>query len=183
MFKIILSMSEKVPSRFVSSAVSASAVAASVGAASVAAVSSAADVFDAEAGGGVSSIASIIVMILRLFSAGFLIAADSSFFYKSFISCGPSGLSLRGKDSVITLKISSTSAAGSVEGISSSISVVFGFVAEAFLFFETATFDSGLDFFFFKAFSSFSIILAACFFMTLTTLFRFGPSAPVLNRS
>jgi hypothetical protein len=98
MFKIILSISEKVPSRFVSSVVSASTVAASAEAASVAVVSSAGGVFDAEAGGGVSSIASITVMILHLFSVGFLIAACSSFFCKSFISCGPIGLSLRGKD-------------------------------------------------------------------------------------
>jgi hypothetical protein len=67
MFKIILSILEKVPSRFVSSAVLASSVTASAGAASVAVVSLAAGVFDAEAGGGVSSIASITVMILRLF--------------------------------------------------------------------------------------------------------------------
>jgi hypothetical protein len=37
----------------------------------------------------------------------------------------PSGLSLIGKDSVITFKISSTSAAEGVEGVSSSILVVF----------------------------------------------------------
>jgi hypothetical protein len=90
---------------------------------------------------------------------------------------------LRGKDSVITLKISSTSAVGGVEGTSSSISAVFGFAVEAFLFFGTAIFGSGLDFFFFKAFSYSSIILAAYLFITLTTLFRFGPSAPLLNRS
>jgi hypothetical protein len=125
LFKIILSISEKVPSRFVSSAVSALAITALAGATSVTAVSSAAGVFDAQAGGGVSSIASKTVMILCLFSVGFLIAAASSFFCKSFISCGPSGLSLRGKDSIITFKISSTSAAGGVEGISSSILVVF----------------------------------------------------------
>jgi hypothetical protein len=53
-----------------------------------------------------------------------LIATGSSFFCKSFISCGPSGLSLRGKDSVITFKISSMSAPGGVEGISSSMLVV-----------------------------------------------------------
>jgi hypothetical protein len=47
-------------SRFVSSAVVASAVAASVAAAS----SAASVIFDAEAGGGVSSIASITVIIL-----------------------------------------------------------------------------------------------------------------------
>jgi hypothetical protein len=67
MFKSILSISKKVPSRFVSLAISASAVTASAEAASVAAVSSAAGVFDAEAGGGVSSIASITLMILHLF--------------------------------------------------------------------------------------------------------------------
>jgi hypothetical protein len=133
MFKIILSISEKVPSRFVSSTVSASAVTASVGATSVAVVSSAVDVFDVEASGSVSSIASKTVMILHLFSAGFLIVAGSSFFCKSFISCCPSGLSLRGKDSVITFKISSTSVVGGVEGTSSSISAVFGFAAEASL--------------------------------------------------
>jgi hypothetical protein len=67
MFKSILSIPEKVPSRFVSLVVLASVVAASAGAASVAAVASAAGVFDAETGGGVSSIASITVMILRFF--------------------------------------------------------------------------------------------------------------------
>jgi hypothetical protein len=104
---------------------------------------SAAGVLDAEADGGVSSIASMTVIILRLFSAGFLIAAGSSF-YKSFINCGPSGLSLRGKYSVITFKISSTSALGGVEGTSSSITVVLGFVA------TTSSSISGLDFSFLK---------------------------------
>jgi hypothetical protein len=50
------------------------------------------------------------------------------------------------KDSIIIFKISSTSAAEGVEGVSSSISVVFGFGAAVFLFFGTATFGSGLDF-------------------------------------
>jgi hypothetical protein len=114
-------------------------------------VSSAAGVFDAEAGGGVSSMASITVMILRFFGlADFLPAEGSSFFCKSFIRCGPSGLSVIGKDSVITFKISSTSAAEGVEGVSSSISVVFGFGAATFLFFGAATFGSGLDFFLFR---------------------------------
>jgi hypothetical protein len=67
MFKSIFSISKKAPSIFVSSAVSASAVATSAGAASVAIVSSATGVFDAEADGGISSIASIIVIILCLF--------------------------------------------------------------------------------------------------------------------
>jgi hypothetical protein len=196
----------------VSSAVAASAVAASAGAASVAAASSAAGVFYAEAGGGVSSIASITVIILRLFgSADFLAAEGSSFFCKSFIRCGPSGLSLIGKDSVITLRISSTSAAEGVVGVSSSISVVFYFGAAAFLFFGTATFGLGLDFLFFGtdtfgsgldflffgvatfgsgldfllfgiSLSSFTI-LAACLLRTLTILFLFCPSAPLFNCS
>jgi hypothetical protein len=158
-------------------AAAASKVEASVGAAS------AATVFSAEADGGVSSIASMIVIILRFFgSAGFSAAEGSFFFYKSFISSGPSGLSLLGRDLVITFKISSVSVAEGVEGISSSKSA-FGFGAVAFLFFETATFGSGLDFFFFPKFSSSFIILVACLCITLTALFRFGPLTPLLNRS
>jgi hypothetical protein len=55
---------------------------------------------------------------------------------------------LIGKDLVITFRISSTSAAEGVEGVSSSILVVFGFGAAAFFFFGAATFGSGLDFLF-----------------------------------
>jgi hypothetical protein len=59
----------------------------------------------------------------------------------------PRGLSsLIGKDSVITFKISSTSAAEGVEGASSFILAIFGSRVAAFLFFEVATFGSGLDF-------------------------------------
>ena len=66
-FNSILSILENVLSSIVSSTVAASVVVASVGAASVAVATSAASViFDAEAGGGVSSIASITVIILRL---------------------------------------------------------------------------------------------------------------------
>jgi hypothetical protein len=95
--------------------------------------------------------ASITVIILRLFVLADFFAVESSpFFCKSFVRCGPSGLSVIGKDSVITFKISSTSAAEGVEGVSSSISVVFGFGAATFLFFGAATFGSGLDFFLFR---------------------------------
>jgi hypothetical protein len=52
-------------SKFASLAVAASAIAASVGAASVAAALSTAGAFDAEVGGGVSSMASVTVIILR----------------------------------------------------------------------------------------------------------------------
>jgi hypothetical protein len=109
-----------------------------VGAASIAIATSAAGViFVAKAYDGVSSIASITVIILRLFGLADFFAAEGSFFFcKSFVRCGPSGLSLIGKDSVITFRISSTSTAEGVEGVSSSISVVFGFGAAAFLFFE-----------------------------------------------
>jgi hypothetical protein len=57
---------------------------------------------------------------------------------------------LIGKDSVITFRISSKSAAEGVEGVSSSISVVFYFGAASFLYFGAATFGSGLDFLLFK---------------------------------
>jgi hypothetical protein len=116
-------------SKFVASAAAASEVEASVGAAS------AATVFGAEADGSVSSIASMTVIILHFFgSVGFSATEGSFFFCKSFISSGPSGLSLLGRDSVITFKISSASVAEGVEGISSSKSA-FGFGAVAFLFF------------------------------------------------
>jgi hypothetical protein len=55
-----------------------------------AAASSAGVIFDDEAGGGVSLMACIIVTILRFVDlATFFAAEGSSFFYKSFISCGP----------------------------------------------------------------------------------------------
>jgi hypothetical protein len=89
--KSILLISDNVLSRLVSSAVAASAVAASVGAASTEAATSASGViFDAKAGGGVSSIAYITVTILRLFGPTTFFAAEgSSFFCKSFVRCGP----------------------------------------------------------------------------------------------
>jgi hypothetical protein len=59
-----------------------------------------------------------------------------------------------GKDSVITFRIFSTSATEGVGGVSSSISVIFGFGAVAFFFFGAATFDSGLEFFLFRISSS-----------------------------
>jgi hypothetical protein len=133
----------------------ASAVAASAGEASTAATTSVAGViFDAEAGGGVSSIACITVTILRFFGpTTFFPAEGSSFFCKSFVSCGPSGLSsLTGKDSVITFKISSTSAAEGVEGAPSSISAILGSGVAVLLFFEVATFGLGLVFLFSKIF-------------------------------
>jgi hypothetical protein len=81
------------------------------------------------------------------------VAEGLSFFCKSFVRCGPKGLSsLIGKDLVITFKISSTSATEGIEGASSSISATFGSGVTAFLFFEVATFGSGLDFPFFRVF-------------------------------
>jgi hypothetical protein len=59
---------------------------------------------------------------------------------------------LIGKDSVITFKNSSTSAAEGVEGVFPSISAAFGSGVAARLFFEVATFGSRLDFLFFQSF-------------------------------
>jgi hypothetical protein len=155
------------------------------------ATSAAGVIFYAEAGDGVSLIACITVTILCFFDpTAFFVVEGSSFFYKSFVSCGPRGLSsLIGKDSVITFRISSTSAAEGVEGVSSSISVAFGSGAAVFLFFEIAIFGSGLDFLFFRASSSAFTILAACLLRTLTIIFLYRRgnslagwrSAPALN--
>jgi hypothetical protein len=121
-------MSVSVFSKFVASAAATSKVEASVGAASAAAV------FSAEADGGVSSVASMTVIILHFFgSAGFSATEGSFFFCKSFISSGPSGISLLGRDSVITFKISSASVAERVEGTSSKSAFGFGAVAFSFL--------------------------------------------------
>jgi hypothetical protein len=61
-------MSENVLSRFISSAIAASAVAAP---------STAGVIFDVEAGSGVSSMASITVIILRLFGPADFLAAEA----------------------------------------------------------------------------------------------------------
>jgi hypothetical protein len=66
---------------------------------------------------------------------------------KNFVSFGASGLSLIGKGSVITFRISSTSAAEGVAGASSSRADVFGFRDATFLFLGAAIFGSGLNFF------------------------------------
>jgi hypothetical protein len=79
------------------------------------------------------------------------------------------------KDSVITFRISSTSSAEGVEGVSSSILAAFGSGAAVFLFFEAATFGSGLDFLFFRASSSSFTIVAAYLLRTLTIVFLFLP--------
>jgi hypothetical protein len=68
-------------SRFASSAGSASAVAASVGAASVAVALPIAGAFEAEAGHGVSSIASVTVIILHFFGPTAFFAIEGSFFF------------------------------------------------------------------------------------------------------
>jgi hypothetical protein len=103
-------------------------VASAVAASTEAATSAGGVIFYAEAGDGVSSMACITVTILRFFGPTAFFAAEGlSFFCKSFVSCGPRGLSsLIGKDSVITFKISSTSAPEGIEGVSSSISAALG---------------------------------------------------------
>jgi hypothetical protein len=69
-----------------------------------------------------------------------------------------------GKDSVITFRISATSAAEGV-GVSSLALATFGSdtsgFLSGFLFFETAAFGSGVDFVFFEIFSSSLTSLAA----------------------
>jgi hypothetical protein len=76
------------------SAVAASAMAASaVPASAVAATLAVGAIFDAEAHGGVFSIACITVIILRFFgSTAFFSVEGLSFFCKSFVSCGPEDL-------------------------------------------------------------------------------------------
>jgi hypothetical protein len=99
---------------------------------------------------------------------------------KNFVNSGASGLSLTGKGSVITFRISSTAAAEGVAGASSSRIDVFGFGDAGFgdttfLFLGAATFDSGLSFseisFFFLA----NLVLSLS--RALAILFLFGPSA------
>jgi hypothetical protein len=80
--------------------------------------------------------------------AGLSIAEGSFSFWKNFVSSGASGLSLIGKGSVITFRISSTSAAEGVAGASSSWADVFSFGDATFLFFGAAIFGSGLSFLF-----------------------------------
>jgi hypothetical protein len=165
-------MLEIVLSKCTSSAVAASAAAASARAILVAVVLSTTGAFGAEACGGVPSITYVTVTILRFFGpVAFFIIEGSFSFSKSFVRCGPSGLSLIGKDSIITFKISSTSVAEGVAAVSSSISVALYFGAAAFLLIEASVFDSGFSFLFFS-FSSPSL------FKMLATLFLFCPSAP-----
>jgi hypothetical protein len=123
---INLSIPDKVASRLAASMAAAAWV--DVFASAVASALVVGTILVAETGGGVFSIAYITLPILGFFSpSAFFVAECSSFFYKSFVSSGPRGLSsLIGRDSVITFKISATSAAGGVEGVSSSSSVTFG---------------------------------------------------------
>jgi hypothetical protein len=76
MSRSILSISESVLSRFASSA-----VVASTGAASVAVALSIVAAFDAKAGGGVSSMASVTVIILRFFGPADFFVVEGSFFF------------------------------------------------------------------------------------------------------
>jgi hypothetical protein len=81
MSRSILSILESVLSRFASSVGSASAVAALVGVASIVVVLSTAGAFEAEAGRGVSSIASVTVIILHFFGPAAFFAIKGSFFF------------------------------------------------------------------------------------------------------
>ena len=66
-------------SKCTSSAVAASVAAASVGAASVAVALSTAGAFEVEAGGGVPSITSVTVIILRFFGPATFFVIEGSF--------------------------------------------------------------------------------------------------------
>jgi hypothetical protein len=121
-------------------------------------------------------------IILRFFGlAGLFVAEASLSFCKSFVSSGASGLSLVGKSSVITFRISSTSAAEGVVGASfswadASGSRDTGFGDTAFLFFGSAAFGSGLSFleiscsFLANSVLSLSRALAILFFSNLRQL-------------
>jgi hypothetical protein len=104
----------------------------------------------AEADGAVHSMASITVPILRFFCpTTFFVVEGLSFFCKSFVISSPRGLSsLIGRDSVINFRISTTSAAGGVEGVSSSTSVTFGLGLQ--LFFSSQLPPSAQEWIFFS---------------------------------
>jgi hypothetical protein len=130
--------------------------------------------------------ACITLTILRFFCPStFSIAAEGcSFFCKNFVSSGPRGLSsLMGRESLITFKISATSAAEGVEG-ASSVSSTFGTakdVVSSLCLLEGVAFGSGAVFTFFKKNSSSFISRAACLFRMLTTLFLFTPFGPFVK--
>jgi hypothetical protein len=88
-----------------------------------------------------------------------------------------------GKDSVITFRISASSAVGGVEGASSLVSATFGPTTSGFLFLETVAFGSGVDFALIEIFSFSFTSLAAYLFKILTILFLFKPSTPLSNLS
>jgi hypothetical protein len=79
MSRSILSMLESVPPKCTSSAVAASTAATSVGAALVAVALSTAGAFEAEAVGGVPSITSVTVTILRFFGPAAFFVIEGSF--------------------------------------------------------------------------------------------------------
>jgi hypothetical protein len=90
-----------------------------------------------------------------------------------------------GRESVITFKISATSAVEGVEG-ASSVSSTFGLadgVVSSLHFLEDVAFGSGAVFAFFEIFSSSFISRATCLFRMLTTLFLFTPLAPLSSFS
>jgi hypothetical protein len=87
---------------------------------------------------------------------------------------------LNGGDSVITFKISDTSAAEGDRGLNvfSGASCTFGSVegtSSSFLFLRDGAFGSGADFTLFRASSSAFTDWAACLLRTLTTHFLFVP--------
>jgi hypothetical protein len=111
------------------------------------------------------------------------VAEGISFFYKRFVSFNPKGLSsLNGGDSVITFKISNTSATEGDRGLKvfSGTSCTFGSaegIFSSFRFLGVGAFETGDVFIFFKVSSYPFTDRAACLLRMLTTLFLFAPPA------
>jgi hypothetical protein len=91
---------------------------------------------------------------------------------------------LKGRDLVITFRISATSTAQGVEGASSPVSSTFGSeedTVSSFRFLEIVAFGPGADFVFFKKNSSSFTNRAACLFRMLTIPFSFHPFGPFVK--
>jgi hypothetical protein len=133
----------------------------------------------AKANVGVYSMASSIFIIRRFFWPPFppSAAEEISLVCKRLVSSNLRGLSsANGKDSVITFKISETSAAEDAEGLvvcfgTSCIFVFSRDISASFRFLGADTFVSGTVFCFFKAFWSSLTDWIACLLRILTILF------------
>jgi hypothetical protein len=134
-----------------------------------------------EAEGGVHSMACITFTICCFFGSFTFsyVAEGCPFFCKNCVSSDPSGLnSLKDGESVISFRISATSVAEGIEGVSFSASSSEEGIMLSFHFLEIAIFGSSAVLGFFKAFSSSFTNRAACLFRMMTILFLFILLAP-----